>query len=118
MFQLLLPISVLLFTSLAGLAEIAQKEYNLRPILLERYGNNETSYKAVAVVKKNSAYRRFSDLKGAKSCHSGINDIAGFFAPIHQLLKQDLIKKGSCPYTKALSEYFAASCLPGSRDIR
>lgn len=98
---------------------MAQKEYNLRPILSEQYGNNESSYYAVAVVKKNSAYRSFADLKGAKSCHSGLKDAAGYFAPLHQLLKQNLIKKGDCPYAKALSEYFSGGlCLPGSKDIR
>lgn len=97
--------------------EIAQKDYNLRPILAEQYANNDTFYYAVAVVKKNSAYRSFSDLKGAKSCHAGIKNAAGYFAPLHELVKQNLIKKGECPYTKALSEYFSGgSCLPGSKD--
>lgn len=102
---------------LAGLVEIGQKEYNLRPILTEQNGNNESIDYAVAVVKKNSAYRSFADLKGAKSCHVGMKNAAGYFAPLHQLLKQNLIKKGDCPYTKAISDYFAGgSCLPGSKD--
>lgn len=99
----------------AGFVEIARKEYNLRPILIEQYGNNLSLYYAVAVVKKNSAYRSFADLKGAKSCHAGLKEAAGYYAPLHQLLKQNLITKADCPYTKAMSEYFAdVSCSVGN----
>lgn len=103
----------------AGIVGIAQKEYNLKPILMEQYERNETFDYAVAVVKKNSLYRSFSDLRGSKSCHPGIRDAAGYFAPLHQLLKQNLLKKEDCPYTKAVSEYFnGGSCLPGSNNPR
>lgn len=90
----------------------------MRPILAEQYANNVTSYYAVAVVKKGSIYRSFADLKGAKSCYAGFGTAAGYFSPIHQLLKQKLIKKGDCPYAKALSEFFSGGvCLPGYKDF-
>lgn len=103
----------------AGHVDIAQKEYNLRPILAAQYSENETFSYAIAIVKKNSAFRSFSDLKGTMSCHAGVKDSAGYFAPLHQLLKQNLVKKGDCPYLKSISEYFSGgSCLPGSKDSR
>ncbi|XP_018576299.1 transferrin [Anoplophora glabripennis] len=102
-----------------GLVDLAQREYNLKPIVAEQYGPLGGSYYAVAVVKKGSSYQSLSDLKGAKSCHTGIGRTAGYNAPLYQLLKQNLIEKTNCPYPKALSEYFSGgNCLPGSKDTR
>lgn len=50
----------------------AQREFNLKPIVAESYGALGGSYYAVAVVKKSSSYQSFSDLRGSKSCHTGI----------------------------------------------
>lgn len=102
-----------------GHAADAVSNYNLKPIVGEQYGNQSDSYYAVAVVKKESSYKSFEDLKGAKSCHTGIGRTAGYNAPLYVLLKLDLIKEDSCPYPKALSEYFSGgSCLPGAKDSK
>ncbi|KAJ8942969.1 hypothetical protein NQ318_016744 [Aromia moschata] len=102
-----------------GLVDLAQREYNLKPILAEQYGQTGGSYYAVAVVKKDSPFQSLADLKGKKSCHTGIGRTAGYNAPLYQLLKQNLIKKTECPYPKALAEYFSGgNCLPGVKDPR
>ncbi|CAH0552540.1 unnamed protein product [Brassicogethes aeneus] len=102
-----------------GLVAKAQAEYNLKPIVAEQYGPLGGSYYAVAVVKRNSSYKSFADLKGAKSCHTGLGRTAGYNAPLYTLLKLNLIKNDECPYPKALSDYFSGgSCLPGSKDPR
>ncbi|XP_022906419.1 transferrin [Onthophagus taurus] len=100
----------------AGLANRAEKEFNLRPIVSETYGKSGGIYYTVAVVKKNSLYKSFADLKGAKSCHTGYARTAGYNAPLYTLIKLDLIKKTSCPYPKALADYFSGSCLPGAKN--
>jgi melanoma-associated antigen p97 len=99
-----------------GLVDKAQREYNLVPIVGEQYGNLGGSYYAVAVVKKGSKFKSFADLKGAKSCHTGIGRTAGYNAPLYTLIKQNLIEKSKCPYPKALADFFSASCLPGAKD--
>ncbi|KAB0802851.1 hypothetical protein PPYR_05037 [Photinus pyralis] len=100
-----------------GFVDQGKKHYNLKPILSEMYGSMGDSYYAVAVVRKNSLYKSFGDLRGAKSCHTAIGRTAGYNAPLHTLLKLNLIKKDQCPYPSALSEFFSGgSCLPGSKD--
>lgn len=100
----------------AGQVDTAMKEYNMKPIVKEKYGTANDLYYAVAVVKKESSYKSFDDLKGAKSCHTGIGRTAGYNAPLYVLLKLNLIKEDSCPYPKALSEFFSGgNCLPGSK---
>lgn len=107
------------FSFAGGLVDLAQREYNLKPIVAEQYGTLGGSYYAVAAVKKGSSYQSLADLKGAKSCHTGIGRTAGYNAPLYQLLKKNLIEKTNCPYPKAISEYFSGgNCLPGSKDTR
>ncbi|KAK4883705.1 hypothetical protein RN001_007024 [Aquatica leii] len=95
----------------------AKKHYNLKPIVSELYGPLGGSYYAVAVVRKNSLYKSFADLKGAKSCHTGFGRTAGYYAPLYTLLKQNLIKADQCPYPNALADFFTGgSCMPGAKD--
>ncbi|RZC39825.1 transferrin, partial [Asbolus verrucosus] len=101
-----------------GLVDKAQRDYNLVPIVAEQYGKLGGSYYAVAVVRKGSKFNSFADLKGAKSCHTGIGRTAGYNAPLYTLIKQNLIQKTDCPYAKAISNFFAESCLPGAKDAR
>lgn len=97
-------------------ASFARKKYNLKPIVAEKYTEtNEPSY-AVAVVRKSSGFKNFQDLRGAKSCHTGIDSTAGYVAPLYALVKKGLIDRNSCPLPKALSEFFSGgSCLPGAK---
>lgn len=101
-----------------GLVDKARKDYNLIPIIAEQYGNAGGSYYAVAVVRKDSKFQNFSDLRGTKSCHTGIGRTAGYNAPLYTLISQNLIEKTNCPYPKALSNFFSESCLPGAKDPR
>lgn len=95
---------------------MAQKEYNLRPIVAEKYSETGGTYYAVAVVRKDSSFQSFADLRGAKSCHTGMSRTAGYVAPLYTLIKQGLIKADQCPHPKALSEFFTGgSCLPGAK---
>lgn len=100
-----------------GLADIAQRDFNLKPIVAEQYGRKGDAYYAVAVVKKSSKINNFADLRGTKSCHTGYGRTAGYVNPIFTLLEKNLIDKKNCPYPKALSEFFSSSCLPGASKL-
>jgi melanoma-associated antigen p97 len=97
----------------AAFIQTYKDKYNLKPILTEEHEPSKGKYYAVAVVKKNSAIKSFEDLRGKKSCHSEYNNFASYRAPLYALIKAGLIKKASCPYNKALTEFFSGSCAPG-----
>nr|Q02942.1 RecName: Full=Transferrin; Flags: Precursor [Blaberus discoidalis]AAA27820.1 transferrin [Blaberus discoidalis] len=95
---------------------VAQRQYNLKPIVAEQYGEHGSLYYAVAVVRKDSTYQSIEDLRGAKSCHTGYGRNAGWNVPLYTLLSKELISKNSCPYSSALSSYFSGgSCVPGAQ---
>ncbi|XP_060939746.1 transferrin-a [Limanda limanda] len=90
---------------------------NLRPIIAEQYGTSaETCYYAVAVVKRDSGFK-FSDLRGKKSCHTGLGKSAGWNIPIGTLLNKDLITWAGIDdrsLEDAVAEFFLSSCAPGA----
>ncbi|XP_066256640.1 transferrin isoform X1 [Euwallacea similis] len=100
-----------------GFVDVAIKNFDLKPILAEQYGSTGGSYYAVAVVKRDSHIESFEDLRGKKSCHTGIGRTAGYNAPLYTLVSKGLIRDGDCPYPKALAEFFnGGSCLPGAKN--
>ncbi|XP_077412466.1 serotransferrin-like [Vanacampus margaritifer] len=63
------------------------ENYKLHPIIAEDYGaNSDSSYYAVAVVKKDSGFG-IRDMKGKRSCHTGLRKSAGWNIPIGTLLE-------------------------------
>ncbi|XP_048337868.1 melanotransferrin-like [Sphaerodactylus townsendi] len=93
----------------------AGKEYNLKPVVGEAYGQDlGTSYYAVAVVKTNSSLT-INSLRGAKTCHTGINRTVGWNVPVGFLIDSGRIAVMGCQVPKAVGEYFGASCVPGAR---
>uniref|UniRef100_A0A8B9KUA2 Serotransferrin n=1 Tax=Astyanax mexicanus TaxID=7994 RepID=A0A8B9KUA2_ASTMX len=91
--------------------------YDLHPIIAEDYGqDSDTCYYAVAVVKKGTEFK-FSELKGKKSCHTGLGKSAGWNIPIGTLLSRGKIEwtgPESSPVEEAVMSYFSASCVPGA----
>uniref|UniRef100_A0A4W4G526 Serotransferrin n=1 Tax=Electrophorus electricus TaxID=8005 RepID=A0A4W4G526_ELEEL len=91
------------------------KTYDLHPIIAEEY-SGESCYYAVAVVKKGSGFS-FSELKGKKSCHTGLGKSAGWNIPIGTLIAHEYIKwtgLEDSDLKKAVMEFFLASCAPGA----
>ncbi|XP_032386558.1 transferrin-a [Etheostoma spectabile] len=93
------------------------KNYDLQPIIAEDYGtSSETCYYAVAVVKKGTDFT-IDQLRGKKSCHTGLGKSAGWNIPIGTLVSRNLIQWAGIedkPVEEAVSEYFSASCVPGA----
>ncbi|XP_034090393.1 transferrin-a isoform X2 [Gymnodraco acuticeps] len=92
--------------------------YDLAPIIAEDYGttSSDTCYYAVAVVKKSTAFK-ITELKGKKSCHTGVGKSAGWNIPVGTLLSMNLIQWSGIedtPVEDAVSNFFSASCAPGS----
>lgn len=100
----------------AGLAP-----YNLKPIMVEDYGNEketDTCYYAVAVAKKGTDIK-FTELKGKKSCHTGLDKTAGWNIPMGTLIDQKQITwTGSDdePLQRTVSKFFLESCVPGAKE--
>ncbi|XP_062988369.1 serotransferrin [Elgaria multicarinata webbii] len=91
----------------------------LVPVLAEVYGDTtgvcnhpETpttvkGYTAVAVVKKANAGITWNNLKGKKSCHTGVDRTAGWNIPMGLLYKKN---NSTCDFGK----FFSEGCAPGS----
>ncbi|ETE58627.1 Serotransferrin, partial [Ophiophagus hannah] len=100
-----------------GILYQAGKEHGLKPVVAEAYGQDVgTSYYAVAVVKANSNLT-INQLRGAKTCHTGINRTAGWNIPVGFLLDSGRMPMMGCSVTKAVSDYFKASCVPGATAV-
>ncbi|XP_059776287.1 serotransferrin-like [Balaenoptera ricei] len=92
--------------------EAGLKPYNLKPVVAEFYGtkdNPKTHYYAVAVVKKGTDFN-LKDLKGKKSCHTGLGRSAGWNIPMG-LLYWDLPEPQES-LQRAAASFFAGSCVP------
>ncbi|XP_012493597.1 PREDICTED: lactotransferrin [Propithecus coquereli] len=90
--------------------------YKLRPVVAEVYGTEaqpRTHYYAVAVVKKGSGFQ-LNQLRGLKSCHTGLGRTAGWNVPIGTL-RPFLDWAGPPePLQAAVARFFSASCVPGA----
>ncbi|XP_040283641.1 uncharacterized protein LOC120997603 isoform X5 [Bufo bufo] len=62
--------------------------------------------RAVALVKKSNKDITWNNLKGKKSCHTGVGHMAGWVIPLSLISKQT----NNCD----LGSYFSQSCAPGS----
>ncbi|XP_076986273.1 inhibitor of carbonic anhydrase-like [Tamandua tetradactyla] len=95
-------------TADAGLVfEAGLAPYNLKPVMAEFYGSKDdpqTQYYAVAVVKKDSDFQ-LNQLRGKKSCHTGLGWSAGWSVPTGMLLPSDSLGK-------AMAQFFSSSCVP------
>lgn len=91
-------------------------EYGTIPVVTEKYGLLDASYFAVAVVRADSGITSFQQLRGKKSCHTGIDKTAGWKIPVVTLLEAELLENGNCDYAGELGRFFSSSCAPGAKD--
>ncbi|KAI8511347.1 antigen p97 [Branchiostoma belcheri] len=94
----------------------AGMKYNMRPIMGEDYGNGDTSYWAVAVVRKDNPEINMNNLRGRKSCHTGLGKTAGWIIPTGWLVDQDFVQTdGQTSLVQAVGHFFSKSCVPGAK---
>uniref|UniRef100_A0A672JAE5 Serotransferrin n=1 Tax=Salarias fasciatus TaxID=181472 RepID=A0A672JAE5_SALFA len=77
---------------------------------------SETCYYAVAVVKKGTQFG-IRDLRGKKSCHTGLGKSAGWNIPIGTLVSMNVIEWSGIedkPVEEAVASFFQSSCAPGA----
>ncbi|KAM4821185.1 lactotransferrin [Thomomys bottae] len=100
--------------------EAGSASYKLRPIAAEVYGTEaqpQTHVYAVAVVRITSLLQ-LNQLRGARSCHTGLGDTAGWTVPLG-FLRLSLNWKGPPePLEAAVGKFFSSSCVPGADRAR
>ncbi|XP_067851659.1 serotransferrin-B-like [Heptranchias perlo] len=85
----------------------------LKPIIAENI-TGESCYYAVAVVKSTSNFR-FNELRGKKSCHTGLGKSAGWIIPVGTILEHNLgTWNREDPVEKFVAQFFSSSCVPGA----
>ncbi|KAM8953111.1 melanotransferrin [Pelodytes ibericus] len=94
----------------------AGKQYNLKPVVGEVYDQDVgTSYYAVAIVKQGSNLN-INNLKGTKSCHTGIQRTAGWNVPLGYFIDSGRMSVMGCNVPQGMSNFFSKSCVPGARN--
>ncbi|XP_071485695.1 melanotransferrin-like [Diadema antillarum] len=91
----------------------AGKEYGLVPIIKETYTRER--YYAIAVVRANDTDINITNLKGRKSCHTGVRRTAGWVVPVGFLLDKGYMDPVDCgDDINAVAQFFNKSCAPGA----
>uniref|UniRef100_A0A1W7R9D1 Transferrin n=1 Tax=Hadrurus spadix TaxID=141984 RepID=A0A1W7R9D1_9SCOR len=96
----------------------AGKYSDLVPVAAEIYGQDDAKYYAVAVIRADSDINNLGDLRGKRSCHTGIGRTAGWVIPVSSLITKEQISKNECDRALSLSNFFSASCVPGANDTK
>ncbi|XP_071485954.1 melanotransferrin-like [Diadema antillarum] len=91
----------------------AGRYYGLVPIVQEVYSSEP--YHGIAVVRVNDTEINITNLKGKKSCHTGVRRTAGWVIPVGFLLYQGYMDPVDCgDDVNAVAQFFSESCAPGA----
>nr|ADO66732.1 melanotransferrin [Apostichopus japonicus] len=94
----------------------AGKVFGMKPIMKERYSGGSTGYYGIAVTRATYTNVSLTNLKGARSCHTGVGRTAGWNIPVGYLLHSGQMKSEGCKeHVKSAAKFFNASCAPGTR---
>jgi len=105
----------------AGDVFVGGRYHSLVPILREVYSGGEDYYHSVAVVKKGTManIRTTADLRGVSVCFPGVGSLAGWTMPIHELMKQGVMRVVDCNnHIRSAIEFFGPSCAVNSLQDR
>ncbi|KAM7284232.1 putative transferrin [Ixodes scapularis] len=92
----------------------AGQSLGLIPIIAEQYNLDEPYYYVVAVTFQGDKETDLLTLKGRRSCHTGINQAAGWVVPLSFLISNERMRAYTCDSPRSASEFFSKSCVPGS----
>lgn len=92
--------------------------YGMQPVTGEVYDGSDASYFPVAVMRSASDVEKFSELRGLRSCHTGIGRTAGWVIPIEVLIHHGLIPSDECNRAESIANFFGSSCAPGANDTK
>lgn len=92
----------------------AGHSFGLIPIITEQYNLDEPYYYAVAVTLQGDKETDLLYLKGKTSCHTGINQAAGWVVPLSFLISNERMRSYGCDSARSASEFFSKSCVPGA----
>uniref|UniRef100_A0A646QDM4 Melanotransferrin 2 n=1 Tax=Hemiscolopendra marginata TaxID=943146 RepID=A0A646QDM4_9MYRI len=100
---------------------VAGKYHHLIPLLQEKHTTEpgwSYAYYAMAVVRKDDdSIHSLEDLRGKRSCHTGINRHVGWAYPVSQLNRRGLLQGGSCVNNIAnVANFFNKSCVSGAKN--
>ncbi|CAH1789988.1 unnamed protein product [Owenia fusiformis] len=100
----------------------AGRYFNMVPVMAEKYSESVDAgtfrYKAVIAVKtSDTTINTLADLKGKKSCHTGVGRTVGWAIPVAALFEQKLMEIKDCDNNvKSVANFFSQSCAPGAFD--
>lgn len=93
---------------------LARHPFNLTAALFQE--TEKDKYSSVAVIiKNNSRFTRFENLRGAKACIPEFGGIASI-AFVNVGRSRGIFDQNDCNYGRLLGNFFQDSCAPGSRD--
>ncbi|KAF7381560.1 hypothetical protein HZH66_013954 [Vespula vulgaris] len=94
--------------------EVSKKR--LKPILQVTSNKKNDFNRIVAIVKSNSVFKSFKDLKGAKACFTGYESIGwNSFVTIMKNISKD---NWGCSSVKAVGNFLGDSCVPGILSVK
>lgn len=94
---------------------LARHTYNLTAAMYAETENAKYS-SVVVVIKANSKYERFENLRHSKACFAEFGGIA-LMSFINTGKSRAFFSKNECNYGRLLSNYFDSSCAPGATDF-
>nr|WBW70052.1 venom protein [Lampona murina] len=95
--------------------------FGLLPVAGELYNGSDATYYAVAVQRSISDVTKLSELRGVRSCHTGMGRTAGWVMPLGALLSEGLLspEDGTCNHAASVADFFSGgSCVPGANDTK
>ncbi len=99
-----------------GILYKAGREEGVSPIMAEDYGLGDVTYWGVAVVKRGANFN-INELKGKKSCHTGIGRTVGWIVPVGFLISRgDIEVDSNCDIPQGVGAFFSESCASGSKE--
>lgn len=88
--------------------------YQFKLWLLTHSSIDLYKYRAGVLIPKSSRVENLNDLRGLRSCHTGVGRTAGWHIPIGHLLSNGIMIPDCVSELSTVAKFFDRSCAPGS----